>query len=147
MGMSVRGYSAVHSQVGDAVMNTPILIVTPGWSLGSPDMNSLALKWPIAALLPLSLAWKLTVRRDVAITFVGEAGDIRRFATPAFDGFSRPRSVGTHDPVTRCDVDQEGMDLPARVSETLRGGPKDLSLTIRSIAWKAQVRLSPATVG
>jgi hypothetical protein len=77
----VRGYSAVHSQVGDAVMNTPILIVTPGWSLGSPDMNSLALKWPIAALLPLSLAWKLTVRRDVAITFVGEAGDIRRFAT------------------------------------------------------------------
>jgi hypothetical protein len=49
--------------------------------------------------------------------------------------------------VTRCDVDQEGMDLPARVSETLRGGPKDLSLTIRSIAWKAQVRLSPATVG
>jgi hypothetical protein len=33
MGISVRHYEAIHSQIGDAVANAMIIIVTLGWSL------------------------------------------------------------------------------------------------------------------
>src|SRR6266404_1761056 len=65
MGISVQHYQAIHSQIGDAVTNAMILIVTLGWSfLGVRRELSPALKWLIAILLPLTLAWKLTVKAD-----------------------------------------------------------------------------------
>jgi transposase len=94
----------------------------------------------------------------VAIIFVAEVGDVRRFATPqqlmAFLGLV-PSERTTGDTVRRGAITKTGNHrarrvliegawtyrFRARVSETLQGRLKDLPLTIRSIAWKAQVRL------
>jgi transposase len=94
----------------------------------------------------------------VAITFVAEVGDVRRFATPqqlmAFLGLV-PSERTTGDTVRRGSITKTGNHrarrvliegawtyrFSARVGETLRGRLKDLPLNIRSIAWKAQVRL------
>ena len=94
----------------------------------------------------------------VAITFVAEVGDVRRFATPqqlmAFLGLV-PSERTTGDTVRRGSITKTGNHrarrvliegawtyrFPARVGETLRSRLKDLPLSIRSIAWKAQVRL------
>src|ERR1700740_37450 len=94
----------------------------------------------------------------VAITFVAEVGDVRRFATPqqlmAFLGLV-PSERTTGDTVRRGSITKTGNQRarrvlvegawtyrhPARVTETLQGRLKDLPLSIRNIAWKAQVRL------
>ena len=94
----------------------------------------------------------------VAITFVAEVGDVRRFATPqqlmAFLGLV-PSERTTGDTVRRGSITKTGNHrarrvliegawtyrFSARVGETLRGRLKDLPLNIRNIAWKAQVRL------
>ena len=94
----------------------------------------------------------------VAITFVGEVGDVRRFVTPqqlmAFLGLV-PSERTTGDTVRRGSITKTGNHrarrvliegawtyrFSARVGETLRGRLKDLPLNIRNIAWKAQVRL------
>jgi transposase len=94
----------------------------------------------------------------VAVTFAAEVGDVRRFATPqqlmAFLGLV-PSERTTGDTVRRGPITKTGNGrarrvliegawtyrFPARVGETLRGRLKDLPLNIRSIAWKAQVRL------
>jgi transposase len=94
----------------------------------------------------------------VAVTFVAEVGDVRRFATPqqlmAFLGLV-PSERTTGDTVRRGSITKTGNHrarrvliegawtyrFSARVGETLRGRLKDLPLSIRSIAWKAQVRL------
>jgi transposase len=94
----------------------------------------------------------------VAITFVAEVGDVRRFATPqqlmAFLGLV-PSERTTGDTVRRGSITKTGNHrarrvliegawtyrFSARVGESLRGRLKDLPLSIRSIAWKAQVRL------
>jgi transposase len=94
----------------------------------------------------------------VAVTFVAEVGDVRRFATPqqlmAFLGLV-PSERTTGDTVRRGSITKTGNHrarraliegawtyrFTARVGETLRGRLKDLPLSIRSIAWKAQVRL------
>ena len=94
----------------------------------------------------------------VAITFVAEVGDVRRFATPqqlmAFLGLV-PSERTTGDTVRRGPITKTGnrrarrvliegawtYRYPARVGETLRSRVKDLPLAVRTIAWKAQVRL------
>jgi transposase len=94
----------------------------------------------------------------VAITFVAKVGDVCRFATTqqlmAFLGLV-PSERTTGDTVRRGSIMKTGNHrarrvliegawtyrFPARVGETLRGRLKDLPLSIRSIAWKAQVRL------
>jgi len=94
----------------------------------------------------------------VAATFVAEVGDVRRFATPqqlmAFLGLV-PSERTTGDTVRRGPITKTGnrrarrvliegawtYRYPARVGETLRSRVKDLPLTVRTIAWKAQVRL------
>ena len=94
----------------------------------------------------------------VAVTFVAEVGDVRRFATPqqlmAFLGLV-PSERTTGDTVRRGSITKTGNHrarrvliegawtyrFSARVGETLRGRLKDLPLSIRNIAWKAQVRL------
>ena len=94
----------------------------------------------------------------VATTFVAEVGDVRRFVTPqqlmAFLGLV-PSERTTGDTVRRGSITKTGSRrarrvlvegawtyrYPARVSETLRSRIRGLPLTVRTIAWKAQVRL------
>ena len=94
----------------------------------------------------------------VAVTFAAEVGDVRRFATPqqlmAFLGLV-PSERTTGDTVRRGSITKSGNHrarrvliegawtyrFSARVGETLRGRLKDVPISIRSIAWKAQVRL------
>ena len=94
----------------------------------------------------------------VAITFVAEVGDVRRFATPqqlmAFLGLV-PSERTSGDTVRRGSITKTGnrrarrvliegawtYRFSARVGETLRTRLKDLPLSVRAIAWKAQVRL------
>jgi len=94
----------------------------------------------------------------VAITFVAEVGDVRRFATPqqlmAFLGLV-PSERTTGDTVRRGSITKTGNHrarrvliegawtyrFSARVGETLRTRLKDLPSSVRAIAWKAQVRL------
>jgi transposase len=94
----------------------------------------------------------------VAITFVAEVGDVRRFATPrqlmAFLGLV-PSERTTGDTVRRGSITKTGnrrarrvliegawtYRYSARVGETLRSRVKDLPLGVRTIAWKAQLRL------
>jgi transposase len=94
----------------------------------------------------------------VAVTFAAEVGDVRRFAAPqqlmAFLGLV-PSERTTGDRVRRGSITKTGNNrarrvliegawtyrFSARVSETLQGRLKDLPLSIRNIAWKAQVRL------
>jgi transposase len=94
----------------------------------------------------------------VAVTFVAEVGDVRRFATPqqlmAFLGLV-PSERTTGDTVRRGSITKTGNHrarrvliegawtyrYPARVGETLRSRLEDLPLSVRSIAWKAQIRL------
>ena len=91
----------------------------------------------------------------VAVTFVAEIGDVRRFESPrqlmAFLGLV-PSERSTGDTVRRG-----GLTLavrralvegawsyrhPARVTETIRVRLEGLPKAVREIAWKAQVRLS-----
>ena len=94
----------------------------------------------------------------VAITFAAEVGDVRRFATPqqlmAFLGLV-PSERTTGDTVRRGSITKTGNHrarrvliegawtyrFSARVGETLRTRLKDLPLSVRAIAWKAQLRL------
>jgi len=94
----------------------------------------------------------------VASTFVAEIGDVRRFATPqqlmAFLGLV-PSERTTGDMVRRGSITKTGnrrarrvliegswaYRYPARVGESLQTRLKDLALPVRTIAWKAQVRL------
>jgi len=94
----------------------------------------------------------------VATTFVAEVGDVRRFSTPqqlmAFLGLV-PSERTTGDTVRRGSITKTGNRRarrvlvegawtyrhPARVSQTLQSRINGLPLTVRTIAWKAQVRL------
>ena len=94
----------------------------------------------------------------VAITFAAEVGDVRRFATPqqlmAFLGLV-PSERTTGDTVRRGSITKSGNHrarrvliegawtyrFSARVGETLRTRLKNLPLSVRAIAWKAQLRL------
>jgi transposase len=94
----------------------------------------------------------------VAVTFVAEIGDGRRFDNPrqlmAFLGLV-PAERSTGERVRRAGLTLAGnrrarrvliegawtYRYPARVSETLRPRLEGLPKTIRDIAWKAQIRL------
>jgi transposase len=94
----------------------------------------------------------------VAATFVAEVGDVRRFTTPqqlmAFLGLV-PSEHTTGDMVRRGSITKTGNGrarrvlveaawtyrYSARVSQTLQDRVKGLPLAVRTIAWKAQVRL------
>lgn len=94
----------------------------------------------------------------VAITFVAEIGDVRRFDNPrqlmSFLGLV-PSERSTGDTVRRAGLTLTGnrrarrvliegawtYRYPARVSETLRTRIEQLPKAVRDIAWRAQVRL------
>ncbi|RWE10911.1 MAG: IS110 family transposase, partial [Mesorhizobium sp.] len=89
----------------------------------------------------------------VAVTFVSEVGDVRRFDTPrqlmAFLGLV-PSERSTGDTVKRGGnrsarrVLIEGAwayRYPARVTEPIRVRLEDLPKAVREIAWRAQTRL------
>jgi transposase len=94
----------------------------------------------------------------VATIFVAEVGDVRRFATPqqlmAFLGLV-PSERTTGDMVRRGAITKTGnrrarrvlveaawtYRYSARVSQALQDRLKGLPLAVRTIAWKAQVRL------
>jgi transposase len=94
----------------------------------------------------------------VAVTFVAEIGDVRRFENPrqlmGFLGLV-PSERSTGDSVRRAGLTLTGnrrarrvlvegawtYRYPARVSETLRKRLEGLPKPVRDIAWKAQVRL------
>jgi transposase len=94
----------------------------------------------------------------VAVTFVAEIGDLRRFAKPrqlmAYLGLV-PSEHSTGETVRRGGLTLAGnrrarrvliegawsYRYPARVSETLRARLEGLPKAVREIAWKAQIRL------
>lgn len=94
----------------------------------------------------------------VAMTFVAEIGDVRRFDSPrqlmAFLGLV-PSERSTGETVRRAGLTLAGnrrarrvlvegawsYRYPARVSETMRTRLEGLPKEVRDIAWKAQVRL------
>jgi len=94
----------------------------------------------------------------VAVTFVAEIGDVRRFDNPrqlmSFLGLV-PSERSTGETVRRAGLTLAGnrrarrvliegawtYRYPARVSETLRARLERLPKAVRDIAWKAQVRL------
>jgi transposase len=94
----------------------------------------------------------------VATTFVAEVGDVRRFSAPqqlmAFLGLV-PSERSTGDTVRRGSITKTGNTrarrvlvegawtyrFPARVTQTLQDRAKGLPEPVRTIAWKAQVRL------
>jgi transposase len=94
----------------------------------------------------------------IATIFVAEVGDVRRFATPqqlmAFLGLV-PSERTTGDTVRRGSITKTGNRRarraliegawtyrhPARVSERLQKRIEGLPAAVRTIAWKAQVRL------
>jgi transposase len=91
----------------------------------------------------------------VAITFVAEIGDVRRFDNPrqlmSFLGLvPSERSTGRRAGLTLTGNRRARRVLiegawtyryPARVSETLRTRIEQLPKAVRDIAWRAQVRL------
>jgi transposase len=95
---------------------------------------------------------------EVAVTFVAEIGDVRRFDSPrqvmAFLGLV-PAERSTGDNVRRAGLTLSGNQrarralvegawtyrYPARVSARLQRRSEKLPKAIRDIAWKAQVRL------
>jgi transposase len=121
------------------------------------QLHEIVPTWTIAPVVAAYQALR-GVSFLVAVTFAAEVGDVRRFATPqqlmAFLGLV-PSERTTGDTVRRGPITKTGNGrarrvliegawtyrFPARVGETLRGRLKDLPLNIRSIAWKAQVRL------
>jgi transposase len=94
----------------------------------------------------------------VAVTFVAEIGDVRRFDNPrqlmSFLGLV-PSERSTGEAVRRAGLTLAGnrragrvliegawaYRYPARVSETLRARLEGLPKAVRDIAWKGQVRL------
>jgi transposase len=94
----------------------------------------------------------------VAVTFVAEIGDVRRFDNPrqlmSFLGLV-PSERSTGEAVRRAGLTLAGnrrarrvliegawtYRYPARVSETLRARLEGLPKSVRDIAWKGQVRL------
>jgi len=94
----------------------------------------------------------------VAVTFVAEIGDVRRFDNPrqlmSFLGLV-PSERSTGETVRRAGLTLAGnrrarrvliegawtYRYPARISETLRARMEKLPKAARDIAWKAQVRL------
>jgi len=115
---------------------------------------------PTWTMAPVAAAYQALrgVSFLVAATFVAEVGDIRRFTTPqqlmAFLGLV-PSERTTGDTVRRGAITKTGNGRArrvlveaawtyrhsARVSQRLQDRLKGLPVAVRTIAWKAQVRL------
>ncbi len=120
-----------------------LLAITPSWSMA-----------PVVAAYQAMRG----VSFIVAVTFVAEIGDVRRFDSPrqlmAFLGLI-PSERSTGETVRRGGLTLAGnrrarrvliegawtYRYPARVSETLRPRLEGLPKAVRDIAWKAQIRL------
>ncbi len=123
------------------------------------DQQLLAIvpRWSMAPVVAACQAMR-GVSVIVAMTFVAEIGDVRRFENPrqlmAFLGLV-PSERSTGETVRRAGLTLAGnrrarrvlvegawtYRYPARVSETLRARLEGLPKAVRDIAWKAQVRL------
>jgi transposase len=124
-------------------LDEQLLAIVPSWSMA-----------PVVAAYQAMRG----VSFIVAVTFVAEIGDVRRFDNPrqlmAFLGLV-PSERSTGESVRRAGLTLAGnrrarrvlvegawtYRYPARVSETLRPRLEGLPKTIRDIAWKAQIRL------
>jgi transposase len=124
-------------------LDEQLLAIVPSWSMA-----------PVVAAYQAMRG----VSFIVAVTFVAEIGDVRRFDNPrqlmAFLGLV-PSERSTGERVRRAGLTLAGnrrarrvlvegawsYRYPARVSETLRSRLEGLPKTIRDIAWKAQIRL------
>lgn len=115
---------------------------------------------PTWSMAPVVAAYQAMrgVSFEVAVTFVAEIGDVRRFDSPrqvmAFLGLV-PAERSTGDNVRRAGLTLSGNQrarrvlvegawtyrYPARVSARLQRRSEKLPKAIRDIAWKAQVRL------
>jgi len=124
-------------------LDQQLLAIVPSWSMA-----------PVVAAYQAMRG----VSFIVAVTFVAEIGDVRRFDNPrqlmAFLGLV-PSERSTGETVRRAGLTLAGnrrarrvlvegawtYRYPARVSETLRSRLEGLPKTVRDIAWKAQIRL------
>jgi transposase len=113
--------------------------------------------WSMAPVVEADQAMR-GVSFVVAVTFVAEIGDLRRFDNPrqlmAFLGLV-PSERSTGERVRRAGLTLAGnrrarrvliegawsYRYPARVSQTLQARLEGLPKTVRAIAWKAQIRL------
>jgi len=113
--------------------------------------------WSMAPLVDAYQAMR-GVSFVVAVTFVAEIGDVRRFDNPrqlmAFLGLV-PSERSTGERVRRAGLTLAGNKrarrvliegawsyrYPARVSQTLQARLEGLPQAVRAIAWKAQIRL------
>jgi transposase len=115
---------------------------------------------PSWSMAPVVMAYQALrgVSFIVAVTFVSEVGDVRRFDTPrqlmAFLGLV-PSERSTGDTVKRGGLTLAGnrrarrvliegawaYRYPARVTEPIRVRLEGLPKTVREIAWRAQTRL------
>jgi transposase len=120
-------------------------------------VTELAPSWSMAPVVEAYQAMR-GVALLTAITFVAEIGDIRRFETPkqlmAYLGLV-PSERSTGDRVRRGGITKAGnasarrvliegawtYRYPARVSRPLEVRQEGLPEIVRSIAWKAQIRL------
>jgi transposase len=121
------------------------------------QLLALAPSWSMAPVVAAYQAMR-GVSFIVAVTFVAEIGDVRRFDNPrqlmAFLGLI-PSERSTGETVRRGGLTLAGnrrarrvlvegawtYRYPARVSETLRPRLEGLPKAVRDIAWKAQIRL------
>ncbi|HEX8810158.1 MAG TPA: transposase, partial [Xanthobacteraceae bacterium] len=113
--------------------------------------------WSMAPVVEAYQAMR-GVSFGVAVTFVAEIGDLRRFDNPrqlmAFLGLV-PSEWSTGERVRRAGLTLAGNKrarrvliegawsyrYPARVSQTMQARLEGLPKTVRAIAWKAQIRL------
>jgi transposase len=121
------------------------------------QLLAIAPSWSMAPVVAAYQAMR-GVSFIVAVTFVAEIGDVRRFDNPrqlmAFLGLI-PSERSTGETVRRGGLTLAGnrrarrvlvegawtYRYPARVSETLRPRLEGLPKAVRDIAWKAQIRL------
>jgi len=121
------------------------------------QLLAIAPSWSMAPVVAAYQAMR-GVSFIVAVTFVAEIGDVRRFDSPrqlmAFLGLI-PSERSTGETVRRGGLTLAGnrrarrvlvegawtYRYPARVSETLRPRLEGLPKAVRDIAWKAQIRL------
>jgi transposase len=121
------------------------------------ELISIVPNWSMAPLVKAYQAMR-GVSFVVAVTFIAEVGDVRRFDNPrqlmAFLGLV-PSERSTGETVRRAGLTLAGnrrarrvliegawtYRYPARIGETLRTRLEGVPKTVREIAWKAQIRL------
>lgn len=121
------------------------------------QVSETAAAWSMA---PVVVAYQAMrgVAFMVAVTFVAEVGDVRRFDTPrqlmAYLGLV-PSERSTGERVNRAGITKAGNKrarqvlvegawtyrFPARVSPTIQARLEGAPRTVREIAWKGQIRL------